>query len=102
MNTYETQKERQLLLNSGSVELSPNEIKTALSALGYEIDTALSFNYLNSANEFTYNARSIRIRHKGTKKGFANIEAPRDSNFKLLQELRGNSHGYANGRIYEF
>ena len=99
---YETDKERKQLLGAGSVELTPTEIRDALSVLGYEIDNALSFNYLNTANVYTYNARSIRIRHKATKKGFANVDAPRDSNFRLLQELRLNSHGYAGGRIYEF
>lgn len=83
-----TQHEIDRLLNSGCSKVSYNELKDILKSLGYEIEAESSFNYINTANEITYKAKSCYIVESDTGLSFANIEARKDENFKELQRLR--------------
>lgn len=101
MIQYETQQEVNSMLESGMKQLTPDQLTEQLELLGYKVDKNLSFNYLNSSNERTYQARSIYLRHKGTGLGFANVDAPRDAAFNTLQWVRLNCFVFSQGRIQE-
>lgn len=76
-------------------------LKNRLNELGYEIEESSSFNYTNNLNHGkTWKARACYIVESDSKLGFANVNARRDKNFKLLQEFRQNEFEIA-GRIYE-
>lgn len=102
MNIAEsTKKEVASLLLIGMQKISSSNLKVELEKIGYEINDDLCFNYINSANENTYKAKSISIGMLGNKGlSFANIYAPKD-NIKLLQEIRQNYFVFENGRIWE-
>jgi hypothetical protein len=90
------------MIQSGMVMLSAEGIKAALDHLGYCIrNNSNSFNYFNGSNERSYKARSCYITEKNSGLSFANINARKDAAFKALQELRFNSFGYENARIWE-
>ena len=97
----ETKAERLNMLNGGMEELNPKEFVDTLNSLGYEIDSNNTFNYINSANERTYKAKSVMIREQDSKLHFCNVEARRDNNFDTLQALRFNSFVYFNNTIWE-
>lgn len=97
----ETKEERINMLNSGMEELSAKEFVEILHSLGYEIDSNNTFNYINTANERIYKAKSVMIREQDSKLHFCNIEARRDKNFDALQALRFNSFVYFNNTIWE-
>lgn len=98
---YSTKREVEQLVLAGMQEISVDNLKNEIARLGYEINTQLTFNYINSANENTYKAKSVNIGILGNKElSFANIDAPRD-NLKKLQEIRKNYFVFKNGRVWE-
>lgn len=69
-------------------------------ALGYKISKDCCFNYVNTANEITYRARSIGWTHIASGKSFAHVEAPRET-LPALQAMRRNLLVVHRGRLWE-
>ena len=99
---YETQKEINALLSGGMEQLTVPQFDKAIHDLGYCLDTrrGFCFNYVNASNERTYCARSVSYTHIASGKGFAQVDAPRDT-LPQLQELRRNNFVVTNGHIWE-
>ena len=84
----------------GVEEISRNELVKRAAAIGYAIDPAACFNYVNNANEITYKARAIGWKHTASGMRFAHVDAPRDT-LPALQEIRRGCLVIHNGRIWE-
>ncbi len=95
-----TQQERIRMLAGGMEEWPRRRLEESLDAIGYAIQRANSFNYINTGNAITYKARSIYIVVKGTGMSFANINANRDK-LPELQEIRRSVFCFERGRIWE-
>lgn len=90
------------MLADGMRELTPAQLRRELAALGYSIDPALSFSYVNRAsppNARVYRDRHVNIRHTETGLGFAHVKAPRH-NLPALQALRQWSFVFRAGRVW--
>ena len=97
----ETKEIREKFINEGLQELTASDFVNTLDALGYEIESDGTFNYINNLNGYIYKAKSVRIREKDTKLGHCNVDARRDDNFKELQTIRFNSFVFFNNTIWE-
>ncbi len=83
------------------IKTTKTELSIMIDKLGYKISEKDSFNYINKGNPSKiWKARACYIIEKDSGKGFANIEARRDDNFKALQLLRLEEYSIR-GRIYE-
>lgn len=85
------------------IDVTRKDLDRALAALGYRIDDALSFNYVNNLNPGpSYPARSCYIVESDTGIGFAHYkDARRDENFRALQDFRFQPNPVIRGRVYE-
>lgn len=95
-----TELERQRMIAGGMREISPRQLAEEISALGYRIDVGRSFNYANTGNAISYQARAVSIVCKETGHCFSNIDARRDR-LPELQAIRFNTFCFVHGRIWE-
>ena len=101
MNTdTTTRQEEAALLAAGMEPWTAAELKTELERLNYYICPADSFNYTNRGNKRTYNAKSVNIKDKTSRKSFANIHTD-NPNLETLQKIRQKALIVKNGRIWE-
>lgn len=96
----ETKNELERMLAGGMEQISKRELILRAENCGYKIDFSMCFNYTNTANLYTYKARSIGWRHIASGIRFAHIDAPRDT-LPDLQKIRHNCFVYERGRIWE-
>jgi len=83
------------------IKITKKELNIILDNLGYKIAEKDSFNYINKGNPpEIWKARACYIIEKDAGKGFANIAARRDDNFRALQLLRREDYEIK-GRRYE-
>ena len=100
MKNHETEKEAARKIAGGMEKISKPELINRAAACGYKIAPDACFSYLNKANALPYKARSIGWRHIASGKGFAQIDAPRDT-LPALQDIRRNCFVTERGRIWE-
>jgi hypothetical protein len=98
----DTELEAFIMFHNGMNLLTKDQYRNQVKHLGYKIRETDCFNYFNGSNERHYKARCMS-NYINTANGlsFANIDNPKDNNFKLLQELRRTCFCYEGGRIWD-
>jgi len=89
------------MMDSGMTKISSDCLIRELASLGYEIDPAMTFNYINNGNKNKYKAKSCGIRQADNKQSAFHWQARRDANFDALQKFRLNTFCVDNCRIWE-
>lgn len=85
----------------GCMKISSSELEKMLGKIGYRISHKDSFDYTNTSNEISFNARSVCIVEGDTGLHFNNPNTRRDNNFRKLQKIRNEFFVFENDRIWE-
>lgn len=84
-------------------KMTPEEALHYIESLGYTIDKSMTFNYRNTSNEVSYDAKGLYVIQKDNRLGAFNKDARRDTNYEKLQEFRRNVTVTDKlGRVWEF
>ena len=93
MNTPTIQREITRRLAAGCQQLTLDQLEYILRTLGYTLDRRLdcrgTARYLDTDD--TYPATTTGVKHIRSGLPFAHSDAPKDANFKKLQQLRYNA-----------
>ena len=95
------QAEVSRMLAAGAEQLSASEFHARADSFGYKVDpdTCCNGTATDVRTGETYPCRSLGFKHRETGLGFSHVDAPRDDQFRRLQDLRLRCFYVANGRL---
>lgn len=96
-----TQQEIKRMIAGGMQQISAEELKSRITALGYKFYKDMSMNYVNRHNAIPYKARHVSYMDTETGLGWAHKNARRDARFQELQKIRFHCFVVNGGRIWE-
>ena len=99
---YDTEKEIQSLLDAGMEQITIKQFEYRVLSCGYRRDKSMDFNYTNSGNAYTYQAKSAgNYKDCNTGSSAFHYQGRRDEKFHRLQEMRRSCFVVSRGVIWE-